>query len=468
MCLHEPLPGPGERCADRSRRDFERSRDLSVIEPSIPKEEGLPISLAQRLERPADHGLPFALLELRGRIGGHGMYLRFRFQQCQVALPANRRTRFISGEVGRNGEQPSPRIVGILPERPDEGILCQIPRALHIPHLPMKEAHQVRQRGPVQFSPVYIHGILDRSIGLFKSNDERVPRCCTRGRAVVGTVSIIESNRALWVWPLLCALALVHTCGVDLLTSPEAWIALATLTTLEIVLGIDNIVFISVLADRLPHKERPKARQVGLLLAMLTRILLLFSITLIMRLTEPLFALFGHTVSGKDLILIVGGLFLLTKSTREIHDKMEGGIDEATGATKAATFGGVLIQIAILDIIFSLDSVITAVGMADELAVMVTAVILAVGVMMISAGPVGNFVSAHPTVKMLALSFLLLIGTSLIAEGVGFHIPKGYIYFAMGFSVFVEFLNLRAKRIRSSRDGVGVTRPATQGPSNSP
>ena len=255
---------------------------------------------------------------------------------------------------------------------------------------------------------------------------------------------------------------------MDLLTSPEAWIALATLTTLEIVLGIDNIVFISVLADRLPHKERPKARQVGLLLAMLTRILLLFSITLIMRLTEPLFALFGHTVSGKDLILIVGGLFLLTKSTREIHDKMEGGIDEATGATKAATFGGVLIQIAILDIIFSLDSVITAVGMADELAVMVTAVILAVGVMMISAGPVGNFVSAHPTVKMLALSFLLLIGTSLIAEGVGFHIPKGYIYFAMGFSVFVEFLNLRAKRIRSSRDGVGVTRPATQGPSNSP
>ncbi len=254
---------------------------------------------------------------------------------------------------------------------------------------------------------------------------------------------------------------------MDLLTSPEAWIALATLTLLEIVLGIDNIVFISVLADRLPAEERPKARQVGLFLAMLTRILLLFSITLIMRLTEPLFALFGHDVSGKDLILIVGGLFLLTKSTREIHNTMEGGDHEATGSTKAATFGGVLIQIAILDIVFSLDSVITAVGMADDLAVMVTAVILAVGVMMISAGPVGNFVSDHPTVKMLALSFLLLIGMSLIAEGAGFHIPKGYIYFAMGFSVLVEFLNLRVQRIRSSGGGVGVTRPATPGPSDS-
>ncbi len=237
---------------------------------------------------------------------------------------------------------------------------------------------------------------------------------------------------------------------MDLLTSPEAWIALATLTLLEIVLGIDNIVFISVLADRLPAEERPKARQIGLFLAMLTRILLLFSITLIMRLTEPLFALFGHNVSGKDLILIVGGLFLLTKSTREIHDKMEGG-DEATSGAKAATFGGVLIQIAILDMVFSLDSVITAVGMADELAVMVTAVILAVGVMMISARPVGDFVSDHPTVKMLALSFLLLIGTSLIAEGAGFHIPKGYIYVAMGFSVFVEVLNLRADRVQRAR-----------------
>ena len=254
----------------------------------------------------------------------------------------------------------------------------------------------------------------------------------------------------------------------SLLTSPEAWIALGTLTALEIVLGIDNIIFISVLADRLPREERPKARQIGLILAMLTRILLLFTITLIMRLTEPLFAPFGHTVSGKDLILIVGGLFLLTKSTREIHNKMEGGGGEATGGIRAATFVGVLIQIALLDIIFSLDSVITAVGMADDLAVMVTAVILAVGVMMISAGPVGNFVSDHPTVKMLALSFLLLIGTSLIADGVGFHIPKGYIYFAMGFSVIVEFFNLKADEARSRRDAVGVTSPAPQGPSDSP
>ena len=260
----------------------------------------------------------------------------------------------------------------------------------------------------------------------------------------------------------------VHNCGMDLLTSPEAWIALATLTTLEIVLGIDNIVFISVLADRLPHERRQKARQVGLALAMLTRIVLLFSITLIMRLTQPLFSLWGHAVSGRDLILIVGGLFLLTKSTREIHHTMEGDGDGATRATKAVTLRGVLIQIAILDMIFSLDSVITAVGMADDLAVMVTAVILSVGVMMISAGPLGDFVSAHPTVKMLALSFLLLIGTSLIADGAGFHIPKEYIYFAMGFSVFVEFLNLRAHGRHSSGDPRGVPRPASEGLPNSP
>ena len=254
---------------------------------------------------------------------------------------------------------------------------------------------------------------------------------------------------------------------MDLFTSPEAWIALATLTLLEIVLGIDNIVFISVLADRLPPEQRPKARQLGLALAMLTRILLLFSITLIMRLTAVLFTLFGHGVSGRDLILIVGGLFLLTKATREIHDKMEGEGDGVNGATDAATFRGVLIQIAILDMVFSLDSVITAVGMADDLAVMVTAVILAVGVMMISAGPVGSFVSKHPTVKMLALSFLLLIGTSLIADGAGFHIPKGYIYFAMGFSVFVESLNLRAKGTRSKTDRVGVPASTTGGSSDS-
>ncbi len=247
---------------------------------------------------------------------------------------------------------------------------------------------------------------------------------------------------------------------MELLTSPEAWVALATLTILEIVLGIDNIVFISVLADRLPAKERPKARQLGLALAMGTRIVLLFSITWIMRLTAPLFTVFGHATSGRDLILIIGGLFLLTKSTREIHHKMEGADGDGHGSGgKAVTFRGVLIQIALLDMIFSLDSVITAVGMADDLAVMVTAVILAVGVMMISAGPVGNFVSEHPTVKMLALSFLLLIGTSLVADGVGFHIPKGYIYFAMGFSVFVEFLNLRAHPTGAGGSGAGTRHP---------
>ena len=243
---------------------------------------------------------------------------------------------------------------------------------------------------------------------------------------------------------------------MDLLTSPEAWIALATLTVLEIVLGIDNIIFISVLADRLPPEERPKARQLGLGLAMATRILLLLSITWIMRLTAPLFTLLQHAVSGRDLILIVGGLFLLTKSTREIHDKMEGeGHGTHAPGAKVATFTGVLIQIGILDMVFSLDSVITAVGMADDVAVMVVAIVLAVGVMMISARPVGDFVSDHPTVKMLALSFLLLIGTSLVADGAGFHIPKGYIYFAMGFSVFVEFLNLRAQKARADGPRAG-------------
>ena len=273
--------------------------------------------------------------------------------------------------------------------------------------------------------------------------------------------------RELGASPLCRTPSLVHTSGMDLLTSPEAWIALATLTTLEIVLGIDNIIFISVLADRLPTEQRLKARRLGLALAMITRILLLFSITWIMRLTTVLFALFGHGVSGRDLILIVGGLFLLTKSTREIHHKMEGDDDATAGARGAATFTGVLIQIAILDMVFSLDSVITAVGMADDLAVMVTAVILAVGVMMISAGPVGDFVSDHPTVKMLALSFLLLIGTSLIADGVGFHIPKGYIYFAMGFSVLVETLNLRARGARSSRHVSGGPASIAESPADS-
>jgi predicted tellurium resistance membrane protein TerC len=229
------------------------------------------------------------------------------------------------------------------------------------------------------------------------------------------------------------------------ITSPEAWIALLTLTTLEVVLGIDNIIFIAILADRLPADQRARARKTGLSLAIGTRILLLTSIVWIMRLTAPLFPLFGHPVSGRDLILIVGGIFLLFKSTREIHHKLEG--DEALrdAAARTVTFASVIIQIALLDIVFSLDSVITAVGVAEDLAVMIIAVLLAGAFMIAAAGPVSAFVSRHPTVKMLALSFLLLIGMTLIAEGMGQHIPKGYVYFAMAFSIFVELLNLRVK-----------------------
>jgi predicted tellurium resistance membrane protein TerC len=226
--------------------------------------------------------------------------------------------------------------------------------------------------------------------------------------------------------------------------SAEGWIALGTLTVLEIVLGIDNIVFISILAGKLRPEERERARRVGLSLAMIIRILLLLSITWVMGLTEPLFTI-GQDISGRDLILILGGLFLIAKSTHEIHDKLEG--EEGHGnARVAASFVSVIVQILLLDIVFSLDSVITAVGMADDVAVMILAVIIAVGVMLISAGPISDFVERHPTVKMLALSFLLLIGVSLIAEGFEQHIPKGYIYFAMGFSIFVEMINLRARR----------------------
>ena len=229
------------------------------------------------------------------------------------------------------------------------------------------------------------------------------------------------------------------------LTSPETWIALLTLTVLEIVLGIDNIIFISILAGKLPAGEQPRARTVGLTLAMVTRILLLLSLTGIMRLTRPLFSPFGHPFSGRDLILLLGGLFLLWKSTREIHDKLEG--EEGRQNVKAgATFGGVIVQIALLDIVFSLDSVITAVGMVRQVGVMIAAIVLAVLVMLVAAGPISDFVHRHPTLKMLALSFLLLIGVTLIADGLGQHIPKGYVYFAMGFSVFVESLNLRLVR----------------------
>ena len=226
--------------------------------------------------------------------------------------------------------------------------------------------------------------------------------------------------------------------------SAEGWIALATLTVLEIVLGIDNIVFISILAGKLRVEERERARKVGLSLAMIIRILLLLSITWVMGLTAPLFTVIQE-ISGRDLILILGGLFLIAKSTHEIHDKLEG--EEGHGSAKvAASFVSVIVQILLLDIVFSLDSVITAVGMAEDVSVMILAVIIAVGVMLVSAGPISDFVERHPTVKMLALSFLLLIGVSLIAEGFEQHIPKGYIYFAMGFSIFVEMINLRVRK----------------------
>jgi predicted tellurium resistance membrane protein TerC len=235
---------------------------------------------------------------------------------------------------------------------------------------------------------------------------------------------------------------------MDLLFSAEAWIALVTLAVLEIVLGVDNIVFISILAGKLPAHQRPRARVLGLALAMGTRILLLLSLSWVMGLTRPLFGIFGQEISGRDLILLIGGMFLLWKSTREIHDRLEGP-EQHRHAAAAYSFGGVLVQIALLDIVFSLDSVITAVGMVDHVAIMIAAIVIAVVIMMFSAGPVGDFVERHPTVKMLALAFLLLIGMALVAEGFDQHIPKGYIYFAMGFSVFVEMLNLRARKAAS-------------------
>jgi predicted tellurium resistance membrane protein TerC len=245
---------------------------------------------------------------------------------------------------------------------------------------------------------------------------------------------------------------------MDWMTTAEGWIALLTLTVLEIVLGIDNIIFISILAGKLPAADRERARKVGLSLAMLMRIALLLSITWVMRLTTPIFAAMGQEISGRDLILIVGGLFLLAKSTFEIHDKLEGEEGHAS-AKVAASFASVIVQILLLDAVFSLDSVITAVGMADDVAVMILAVVIAVGVMLVSAASIGEFVERHPTVKMLALSFLLLIGVSLIAEGFDQHIPKGYIYFAMGFSVFVEMINLR---VRARTQPVQLHQPYTE------
>jgi len=232
---------------------------------------------------------------------------------------------------------------------------------------------------------------------------------------------------------------------MEILSDPQVWLAFVTLTALEIVLGIDNIIFISILVGRLPKDQQARGRTIGLSLAMLTRILLLLSITWVMSLSADLFQIFGLGISGRDVILIGGGLFLLAKSTLEIHHGLEGEGDEEHESKARATFVGVITQIAIIDIVFSLDSVITAVGMADHVQVMIAAVVVAVIVMMFLAGPIGTFVDRHPTIKMLALSFLILIGMALIGEGVGFHIPKGYIYFAMAFSVFVEMINLRVR-----------------------
>ena len=232
---------------------------------------------------------------------------------------------------------------------------------------------------------------------------------------------------------------------LELLTDPQAWIAFATLLALEIVLGVDNVVFISILAGKLPANQQQWARTLGLGLALHTRILLLLSLSWIIRLTAPLFAVFGHEISGRDLILLIGGLFLIGKSTHEMHQRLEGEEGESSRRV-APSFAAVIVQILLLDIVFSLDSVITAVGMVDQLAIMIAAVIVALLVMLAFAGTISRFVEQHPTVKMLALAFLLLIGTTLIAEGFGQHISKGYIYSAMAFSLFVESLNLRVRK----------------------
>lgn len=232
---------------------------------------------------------------------------------------------------------------------------------------------------------------------------------------------------------------------MDWITTPEGWIALLTLTSLEIVLGVDNIIFISILAGKLPEDEQPRARFIGLALALFGRVALLLSLAWIMKLTAPLFSLLGEAISGRDLILLFGGFFLLAKSTHEIHSKLEGD-EESHRSGGAATFRSVIIQILILDLVFSLDSVITAVGMVDQVPIMITAIVIAILFMMVSAKAVSEFIHKHPTVKMLALAFLLMVGVALIAEGLEFHIPRGYIYFAMAFSVLVEMLNLRMRK----------------------
>jgi len=233
------------------------------------------------------------------------------------------------------------------------------------------------------------------------------------------------------------------------IADPNIWLALLSLSAIEIVLGVDNIVFIAILAGKLPEHQQARGRTIGLILAMATRILLLFSISLIMKLTQPLFVVFSFEISGRDLILIAGGLFLLVKSTHEIHNNLEGEVEhQQKNDIKKATFAGVVTQIMILDIVFSIDSVVTAIGLAKQLSVMVAAIIIAVVAMIFLAGRISSFVDNHPTIKMLALSFLLLIGISLIGEGLDLHIPKGYIYFAMAFSVFVEILNMKIRKHR--------------------
>ena len=246
---------------------------------------------------------------------------------------------------------------------------------------------------------------------------------------------------------------------MDWFSDPNAWIALASLTALEIVLGIDNIVFISVLAQRLPVEHQARVRRIGLTLAMVGRIVLLLGISWVMGLTKELFSVAGLALSGKDLILVFGGLFLLAKGTREIHHTMEGGPDH-TEAKRTVSVRSVLTQIVLLDVVFSLDSVITAVGMVKHISVMILAVIIAVSVMLLAAGRVSAFIAKHPTVKMLALAFLILVGVTLLADGLHFHVPKGYIYFAMGFSLFVEFLNLRASARRKAKAAARGAAPA--------
>ncbi len=248
---------------------------------------------------------------------------------------------------------------------------------------------------------------------------------------------------------------------MEFLADPQIWVSLLTLTALEIVLGIDNVIFISILAGKLPKDQQPKARQLGLMLALVTRILLLMSISWLMGLTRPLFTLpiLDQGLSGRDLILLIGGLFLIGKSVVEIHEKLEGEDGHATPTKAAASFTGVIIQILLLDIVFSLDSVITAVGMANNIWVMVTAVIIALGVMLAFAGTISDFVNRHPTLKMLALSFLILIGVTLVGESLGQHIPKGYIYFSMAFAFLVEMLNLRLRTKSQSAHPVELRSP---------